>query len=63
MQYFLSKKIMRAEQMLAESDKTVKSIASILEYDYYYFMRFFKNKTGMTPMQYRKSIIPDWKNY
>lgn len=63
LQYLTKKKLLRAEEMLANSDMTVKGIAGMLHYDYYYFMRLFRKATGMTPTQYRKTVIPDWSKY
>lgn len=63
MQYFIDKKMMRAEEMLSETTLTVKEIAEKLHYDYYYFLRLFKKRTGISPTKFRKSVIPNWKNY
>lgn len=59
LQYLTGKKIQRAQEMLADTDMTVKAIATTLHYDYYYFMRLFRKKTGMTPNQFRNTIVPD----
>lgn len=48
-----------AQKMLADTDMTVKAIAATLHYDYYYFIRLFRKKTGMTPHQFRSAIVPD----
>ena len=63
MQFLIDKKMIRAEEMLSDTTLTVKQIAAKLHYDYYYFMRLFKKRTGMSPTKFRKSVIPNWKNY
>ena len=63
MQFLIDKKMMRAEEMLSDTTLSVKQIAAKLNYDYYYFMRLFKKRTGMSPTKFRKSIIPNWKPY
>ena len=60
LQYLTDKKIMRSQQMLADTDLTVQAVAANLHYDYYYFLRLFKRYTGMTPTEYRKTVIPGW---
>ncbi len=57
--YMTVQKIQRAKEMLATSDLTVKGIATTLHYDYYYFMRLFRRETGMSPTQYRKTVVPN----
>jgi AraC-like DNA-binding protein len=63
MQYFIDKKVMRAEELLSDTTLSVKEIAEKLNYDYYYFLRLFKKRTGISPTKFRKSVIPNWKNY
>lgn len=58
--YINMQKIQRAMSMLVGTDMTVKSIAATLHYDYYYFMRLFKKETGMSPTQYRKTVVPNY---
>lgn len=62
LQYLITKKMQRAQELLANTDMTIKGIASVLHYDYYYFMRLFRKTTGMSPTQYRKAVIPDWNS-
>ena len=63
MQFFIDKKIKRAEEMLSDTNLSVKQIAEMLHYDYYYFMRLFKKRTGVSPTKFRKFVIPNWKSY
>ena len=43
-----------AQEYLLLTDYTVKKIAYLLQFkDQYYFSRFFKKKTGLSPSQYR----------
>ena len=54
-QYFLQLKIMRARELLLTTDKSIKEISYQLCFDsIYYFSRFFKQKTGMSPSEFRK---------
>ena len=62
-QFITNRKIELAKGMLAGSDDTVESIAITLGYDYQYFLKLFKEKTGFTPTKYRKSISPDYKKW
>lgn len=53
-QYFLELKLRRAKELLAESDLSIKEIAYDMNFNSYeYFLSFFKNRVGMTPMEYR----------
>lgn len=54
--YVLGKKIDLAQKMLTGTNLSVKQIATKLCFvDEYYFSNTFKQKTGYTPTQYRKS--------
>ena len=44
-----------SKEMLENSNKPISEIARILDYDPSNFTKFFKNYTGLTPSQYRKS--------
>jgi len=49
-QYQIEIRINRARDLLTQSDQTISQIADRLGfYSVYYFSRFFKEKTGMTP--------------
>lgn len=50
--------IREAKRYLAYSEMNIKQIARELGFkDFFYFMRSFKKLTGVTPDQYRKSIV------
>ena len=54
LQYHLLLKIEKAKELLVRTDQTQKSIAYSLGFDTdHYFNRLFKQKTGLTPRQYR----------
>lgn len=53
-EYIISLRIQRACEMLTTTDYTVTQISSICGYsDVLYFIRLFKQKTGVTPGSYR----------
>lgn len=55
-QYLLNSKINASKEFLKMSTLTIKSIAYTLSFtDEYYFSFIFKQKTGMTPSEYRKT--------
>ena len=55
--YFSSMKIDRAKKLLREKDLNVSQIAEVLGYDNsYYFCNRFKKATGMSPLEYRRSV-------
>lgn len=54
-QYHLQIKLQKAKALLISSPKSVKEIAYLLDFDSpNYFASFFKDKTGYTPMEFRK---------
>ena len=54
--YINSLKLDKAKNMLQASNYTVNEIASSVGFeDSYYFSRFFKHKTGLSPTEYRKN--------
>jgi len=54
-QYLIQLKIERAKSDLLSSDKLVKEIAYDLNFQSeYYFSKFFKEKTGLSPLAFRK---------
>jgi AraC-like DNA-binding protein len=59
-QYFLQMKISKAKVLLEEKDKSIKEVALLLGFeDQYYFSRFFRNRTGMSPSDWvKRSSIP-----
>ena len=53
-EYITEVRIRSAVQFLEETDKKLSEIARLCGYnDMYYFIRVFKNKTGVTPGRYR----------
>ncbi len=55
--YFTSLKIKKAKQLIRESSLNFTQIAESLGFSYvHYFSKVFKEKTGMTPSEYAKSI-------
>lgn len=56
-QYFLTLKIDRAKQLLREDNYNVSQISELLGYSaIHYFSRQFKKFTGMSPVEYSRSI-------
>jgi AraC-like DNA-binding protein len=54
--YIVQSKILRARELLAETDEPIKSIADRLGYrDVYFFTRQFSQKVGVSPSAYRRS--------
>ena len=54
-QYHLSLRIQKAKDLLISTDKSIKEIAIDLGFEsYFYFSRIFKDKTGRSPMEFRK---------
>jgi AraC-like DNA-binding protein len=54
-QYLLQLKVMRARELLVNSNMTIKEIGFELGFQsIYYFSRIFKEKTGMNPSELRK---------
>ncbi len=57
-QYHLSLRIRRAMQLLKETDLPVGRIAARLGFESdFHFSKIFKQKTGLSPSQYRKATI------
>ncbi|MFD2967229.1 AraC family transcriptional regulator [Sphingobacterium bambusae] len=55
-QYLTQLKIERAKSHLLYSEKRVKEIAYALNFESeYYFSKFFKDKTGLSPMAFKKT--------
>jgi len=54
-QYHLSLRIQRAKDLLISTDMSSKMIAFDLGFEsYFYFSRIFKDKTGKSPMEFKK---------
>lgn len=55
-----NKRIQQAEKLLVETTSPIANIAEQAGFsDYNYFIRLFKQKTGLTPLQYRKKNPPN----
>ena len=55
-QVLLQKQIEYSKQLLKNTQKTIKEIAIEMNFeDQYYFSKLFKNKTGLSPSDYRKT--------
>lgn len=56
--YVANKKTEKIKELLKRGDVSVSQIAQDLNFDSVaYFCRFFKKQTGLTPKEYRKSIL------
>ncbi len=56
--FFNNMKIEKAKQFIRENDKNFTQISEELGFSsIHYFSRLFKKKTGMTPTEYRSSVI------
>lgn len=54
-QYHLSLRIQKAKDLLVSTDQSFKEIAIDLGFEsYFYFSRIFKDKTGQSPMEFRR---------
>jgi AraC-like DNA-binding protein len=53
-QYFIDLKIQKAKELLRDHQACVKNVAYELKFEsVFYFSKIFKEKTGMTPMQFK----------
>ena len=58
-QYILNKRLTESQQLLLETDMTVKEIAYALGFENEnYFSEFFASKTGISALKYRKRAFP-----
>ena len=56
-QYYIQLKIHKAESLLEQENITVKEAAHRMGFDdQYYFSRLFKNKTGVSPSEWKKFV-------
>ncbi len=64
MQYFSQLKTERAKMLIRDNYFNITQIASMLGFDsIHYFSRWFKKQTGMSPLEYARSVkaILEWK--
>ena len=60
MEYILEKRTELAKNLIATGDIKLRFIAEECGFnDYPYFSRVFKNRTGLSPLQYSKSLLCD----
>lgn len=60
LEYFTALKIAEAKRLIRETNLNISQIASQLSYESsQYFSRSFKRVTGMTPQEYRQSVLND----
>ena len=56
--YFVSRKVELAKKLLKIGYIPISDIASMSGYEnIYYFSRVFKENTGMSPSEYKKSLV------
>jgi len=54
--YHLELKVLRARELILTTDRSIKEIGYELGFSsIYYFSRFFKNKIGVSPMEFKKA--------
>jgi len=53
--YITQQRMTRAKQLLRETEEPVYRVAELIGIrNYTYFCRLFKEKTGLTPLRYRR---------
>lgn len=56
-QYHLSLRIQRAKDLLTSTDSSFKEIANELGFEsYFYFSRIFKEKSGKSPLEFKREV-------
>lgn len=61
--YILRRRLEKAKELLADTEDKIGSIANGLGYgNDSYFIKLFRNMTGMTPYEYRKKVRQEEKN-
>lgn len=62
-EFILKKRTELARQLLGRQDKNITQVADACGFsDYNYFIRLFKEKTGVTPLQFRKQQLQAGEN-
>jgi AraC-like DNA-binding protein len=60
-QYYIQLKIEKAKELLSSPEYSVKQIAVDLSFESnFYFSKVFREKTGLTPTEYRKKCLAQW---
>ena len=58
--YFITLKVEESKRLIRESDMNISQISERLGFSgIHYFSRIFKNRTGLTPSQYAKSVLKE----
>ena len=56
--FILKKRLQKAQDLLINTQQPISDIATSVGFiDYNYFIRFFKKRVGISPLQYRKTAI------
>ncbi len=59
-EYIQNRIIEKAKSLIADSRLSINEVAELLGFNYpNHFTRFFRNKTGISPMEFRKNIMMD----
>lgn len=56
-QCLIDLRIEEAKKLLKEHGLSITKISEMVGYDYYYFNKLFKRECGITPNQYRKTLM------
>lgn len=58
-QYFLQMRVHRAKELLRVPHVSIKEVSARLNFEnQYYFSRIFRKKAGMSPSEWKRSVVP-----